>query len=95
MQDAANLFNEAQQVLFLRNTFLDLTNANTSLQEQNSNLLSELSSVQNEVNINRGYLQWYVEELKRFIFAIEEKKRELQYLDQLVDDNMKGYARYK
>lgn len=52
-------------------------------------MISELSSVQNEVDRKRGYLQWYVEELKRVIFEIEERKSELQYLDRLSNDNMK------
>jgi DNA-binding CsgD family transcriptional regulator len=80
-EDVAHLINEAKQIPFLRKTFWDLTNANTNLQEQNNNLLSELSSVQNKVNVKRGYLQRYEGELKRIIFEIEERKRELQYLD--------------
>jgi hypothetical protein len=76
-EDVADLINEAKQIPFLRKTFWDLTNANTNLQEQNNNLLSELSSVQNKVNVKRGYLQWYEGELKRIIFEIEERKREL------------------
>ncbi|MGH9976390.1 MAG: hypothetical protein ACRD8Z_11215, partial [Nitrososphaeraceae archaeon] len=81
VEEAINLLNDAKQIPFLRSTFLDLTNANTDLQKQNNNLLSELSSVQNELDSKRGYLQWYMEELKRIIFEIEQKKRELQYLD--------------
>ena len=77
-EDAADLNKEAKQIPFLRKTFWDLINANTNLQEQNNNLLSELSSVQNKVNVKRGYLQWYERELKRIIFEIEEGKRELQ-----------------
>jgi hypothetical protein len=80
-EDVAHLINEAKQLPFLRKTFWDLTNANTNLQEQNNNLLSELSSVQNKVNVKRGYLQRYEGELKRIIFEIEERKKELQYLD--------------
>ena len=93
VEEATNLFNDAKQISFLRNTFLDLTNANTKLQEQNNNILFELSSLQNEVEINRGYLQWYMEELKRVNFDIEERKSELQYLDGLTNDNMRGYVR--
>lgn len=95
IEEATNLFNDAKQISFLRSTFLDLTNANTKLQEQNNNILSKLSSVQNEVDINRGYLQWYMEELKRVNFEIEERKSELQYQDQLINDKMKEYIRYK
>lgn len=84
-----------QQIPFLRNTFLDLTNANANLEEQRKEMLSELTSIQSEVETKRSYLQWYVEELKRIMFEIEQKKRELQYLDQLTNDNMKGYFRYK
>jgi transposase len=94
-EDAVNVIREAKQIPFLRNTFLDLTNANTNLQEQNNNLLSELSRMQNEVNTKRDYLQWYVEELKRVIFEIEERKKELRYLDGLSNANMKDYLRYK
>jgi hypothetical protein len=54
-EDVADLIKDAKQIPFLRNNFLVLTNANTKLQEQNSNLLSELSSVQNEVDRKRAY----------------------------------------
>jgi transposase len=94
-EDAADLIKDAKQIPSLRNTFWDLTNANTNLEEQNNNILSELSIAQNEVDVKRGYLQWYEEELKRVIFQIEEGKRELQYLDQLTNNKMKEHARYK
>jgi hypothetical protein len=94
-EDAADLIKDAKQIPSLRNTFWDLTNANTNLEEQNNNILSALSTAQNEVDVKRGYLQWYEEELKRVIFQIEEGKRELQYLDQLTNDKMNEHARYK
>lgn len=94
-EEMLNIIKDAKQIPFLQNTFLDLTNANTNLQEQNNNLVSELSRVQNEVDTKRGYLQWYVQEIKRIIFEIEERKRELYYLDQLINENMKGYMRYR
>jgi hypothetical protein len=94
-EDTVDLIKDTKQIPILRSTFWDLTNANTNLQEQNNNLLSELPRLQDEVNAKRGFLQWYVEELKRVIFEIEERKKELQYLNQLSDDNMKGYVRYR
>src|SRR5918995_1885118 len=54
-EDVADLIKDAKQIPFLRDNFLVFTNANTKLQEQNSNLLSELSSVQNEVDRKRAY----------------------------------------
>ena len=94
-EDAAYLIKEANQIPFIRKTFWDLTNANTNLQEQNNNLLSELSSVQNEVDRKWGCLQWYDGELKRIMFEIEQRKSELQYLDHLPSYNMKDYLRYR
>lgn len=82
-EEAVELIKDAKQIPFLRNTFLDLTNANTNLEEQQKRMLSELSSIQDEVDKKQGYLQWYAEEQKRIIFEIEERKRELQYLDRL------------
>jgi hypothetical protein len=94
-EDTVDLIKDTKQIPILRSTFWDLTNANTNLQEQNNNLLFELLRLQEEVNAKRGFLQWYVEELKRVIFEIEERKKELQYLNQLSNDNMKGYVRYR
>jgi hypothetical protein len=94
-EEMMNIIKDAKQIPFLRSTYLDLTNANTNLQEQNNNLISELSRVQNEVDTKRGYLQWYAQELKRIIFEIEERKRELHNLDQLINDNMKDYVRHR
>jgi hypothetical protein len=82
-EEAVELIKDAKQIPFLRNTFLDLTNANTNLEEQQKRMLSELSSIQDEVDKKQGYLKWYAEEQKRIIFEIEERKRELQYLDRL------------
>jgi hypothetical protein len=82
-EDTVDLIKDTKQIPILRSTFWDLTNANTNLQEQNNNLLSELPRLQDEVKAKRGFLQWYVEELKKIIFEIEERKKELQYLDQL------------
>lgn len=94
-EKAADLIKDAKQIPFLRNTFLDLTNANTNLEERGKVMLSELTSIQNEVERQQGYLQWYVEEQKRVNFEIEQRKRDLQYLDQLTNDKMKEYTRYK
>lgn len=94
-EEAADLIKDAKQIPFLRNTFLDLTNANTNLEERGKVMLSELTSIQNEVERQQGYLQWYVEEQKRVNFEIEQRKRDLQYLDQLTNDKMKEYTRYK
>jgi DNA-binding CsgD family transcriptional regulator len=73
-EDTVDLIKDTKQIPFLRNTFWDLTNENTNLQEQNNNLQSGLSRAQDEMNTKRRYLQWYVEELKRVIFEIEERK---------------------
>jgi len=94
-ENTVDLIKDTKRIPFLRNTFLELTNANTSLQKQNNNLVSELSRVQNEVDTKQGYLQWYALEMQKIIFEIEERKRELQYLDQLTKDKMKGYVRYR
>jgi transposase-like protein len=92
-EDTVDLIKDTRQIPILRSTFWDLTNANTNLQEQNNNLLSELPRLQDEVNAKRGFLQWHVEELKRVIFEIDERKKELQYLDGLSNANMKDYLR--
>jgi AraC-like DNA-binding protein len=94
-EGAADLIRDAKQIPFLRNTFMDLTNANTNLEERNKGMLSELTSMQNEVDRQQGYLQWYIEEQKRVNFEVEQRKRELQYLDQLINDKTKEYFRYK
>ena len=46
-------------------------------------MLSELSSVQIEIDRKNDYLQWYDGELKRVNFEIDQGKKELQYLDGL------------
>ncbi|MGH9975714.1 MAG: hypothetical protein ACRD8Z_07750, partial [Nitrososphaeraceae archaeon] len=94
-EEAADLIRDAKQIPFLRNTFMDLTNANTNLEERNKEMLSELTSIQNEVDRQQGYLQWYKEEQKRVNFEIEQRKRDLLYLDRLTNDKMKEYTRYK
>ncbi|MGH9987271.1 MAG: hypothetical protein ACRD8W_25275 [Nitrososphaeraceae archaeon] len=94
-EEAVKLFKDANQILFLRNTFFDLTYANTKLQEQNNSMLSELSSVQIEIDRKNDYLQWYDGELKRVNFEIDQGKKELQYQDGLSNANMKDYFRYK
>ena len=94
-EDTADMIKDTKQIPFLRKTFWDLTNANTNLEEQRKVMMAELISIQTEVDTKRGFLQWYVEELKRVIFEIEERKRELQYLDQLTKDNSNRYVRYK
>jgi transposase len=94
-EDAADLVREAKQIPSLRNTFLDLTHANASLEKQGKEMISELTNIRNEVDRQEGYLQWYKREQKRIIFEIEQGKRELQYLDQLTNDRMKDYIRHK
>jgi transposase len=94
-EDAADVIREAKQIPFLRNTFWDLTNANTNLEEQRKEMMYELISIRNEVDRQVGYLQWYKEELKKVIFEINQGKKELQYLDGLTNPNMKDYLRYK
>jgi hypothetical protein len=93
-EDAANLIKAVQQIPFLRNTFLDLTNANANLKEQRKETISELTSIKTEVETKWSYLQCYVEELKRVIFEIGERKRELHYLNRLTNVNMNGYKSY-
>jgi hypothetical protein len=93
--DVADLIKEAKQIPFLRSTFLDLTNANANLEKQGKEMMSELTNIRNEVDRQEGYLQWYKEEQKRIIFEIEERKKELQYLDGLTNANMRDYLRYK
>lgn len=95
VEDAADLIKDAKQIPFLRDIFLDLTNANANLEEQIKNKLSELSNIRNEVDRQDGYLQWYLQEQKRVNFEIEEKKNDLQYWDRLANDKMKEYRRYK
>lgn len=94
-EDATDLIKEARQIPFLRNTFLDLTNANANLEKQGREMMSELTSIRNEVDRQEGYLQWYKEEQKRVIFEIDQGKKELQYLDGLINASMKDYFRYK
>ncbi|MGH9977853.1 MAG: hypothetical protein ACRD8Z_18760, partial [Nitrososphaeraceae archaeon] len=48
-EDAADLIKEAKQIPFLRNTFFDLTNANANLEKQGKEMMSELTSIRNEV----------------------------------------------
>jgi hypothetical protein len=92
-EDTVDLIKDTKQVPFLRKTFWDLTNANTNLEEQRKVMMAELISIQTEVDTKRGFLQWYVEELKRVIFEIGERKKELQYLDGISNANMKDYLR--
>jgi len=94
-EDVADLVREAKQIPLLRNTFLDLTNANANLEKQGKEMMSELTSIRNEVDRQEGYLQWYKEEQKKVIFEINQGKKELQYLDGLTNANMKDYFRYK
>jgi DNA-binding CsgD family transcriptional regulator len=94
-EEAVTLINEAKQIPFLRNTYLDLTNANANLEGQRKNMLSELSNVRNEIDRQQGYLRWDIAEQKRVNFEIEQRKRELQHLDRLIDDKMKEYLHYK
>jgi len=94
-EDAADVIREAKQIPFLRNTFLDLTNANDNLEKQGKEMIAELTNIRNEVDRHEGYLQWYKEEQKRIIFEIEQRKEELQYLDGLTNANMKDYLRHK
>jgi hypothetical protein len=94
-EDAANLIKAMQQIPFRRNTFLDLTNANANLKEQRKETISELTSIKTEVETKWSYLQCYVEELKRVIFEIGERKRELHYVNRLTNVNMNGYKSYR
>ncbi|MGH9994534.1 MAG: hypothetical protein ACRD4J_04775 [Nitrososphaeraceae archaeon] len=94
-EDAADLIKDAKQIPFLRNTFWDLTNANTNLEEQRKIMMSELTGIQNEVERHKTYLEIGQHELDRINFEIMEKNRELQDLDRLIDDRMKEYIRYK
>lgn len=94
-EDAADLIKEAKQIPFLRNTFLDLTNANANLEKQGKEMMSELTSIRNEVDRQEGYLKWYKEEQKRVIFEIDQGKKELQYIDGLTNVSMKEFFRYK
>jgi hypothetical protein len=94
-EEAVDLIKDAKKIPFLRNTLMDLTNANANLEEQKKEMLSEQTSIQNEVDRQHGYLQWYKEEQKRVNFEIEQRKRDLQYLDRLTNDKMKEYIRYK
>jgi hypothetical protein len=94
VEDAADLVKEAKQIPSLRNTFLDLTNANANLENQGKEMMAELTNIRNEVDRQEGYLQWYKVEQKRIIFEIKQRNRELQYLDQLTNDRMKEYTRF-
>ncbi|MPZ08290.1 MAG: hypothetical protein GEU26_18065 [Nitrososphaeraceae archaeon] len=93
--DAANLIKNSRQIPHLQNTFLDLTNEITNLTAQRNTLLDEVSGLQNEIVRHRTYLQIGQDELKRMNFEIMERYNETQHLDQLTNDNMKGYVRYK
>ena len=94
-EDAADVIKDAKQIPSLRNTFWDLTNANTNLEEQRNGKISELTNIQNEVEKHKTYLEIGRHELNRINFEIMEKNRELQDLDRLIDDRMKEYIRYK
>jgi hypothetical protein len=94
-EDAADLIKDAKQIPSLRNTFWDLTNANTNLEEQRNGKISELTNIQNEVEKHISYLEIGRHELNRINFEIMEKNREMQDLDRLIDDRMKEYFRYK
>ncbi|MGH9987904.1 MAG: hypothetical protein ACRD8W_28515, partial [Nitrososphaeraceae archaeon] len=94
-EDVADLIKEAKQIPFLRKTFLDLTNEITNLTAQRNALQDKLSSLQNQVTIHENYLQIVQEELKRMNFKIMEKNRELQELNQLIDDRMTEYISYR
>jgi hypothetical protein len=94
-EDAADLIKDAKQIPFLRNTFWDLTNANTNLEEQRNGNISELTNIENQVEKHKTYLEIGRHELNRINFEIMEKNRELQDLDRLIDDRMKEYIRYK
>jgi hypothetical protein len=94
-EDAADLIKNAKQIPSLRNTFWDLTNINTNLEEQRYGKISELTNIENEVEKYKTYLEIGRHELNRINFEIMEKNRELQDLDRLIDDRMKEYIRYK
>ncbi len=94
-EDAANFIKNAKQIPFLRSTFLDLTNANTNLEVQRKEMLSELTNIQSEVEKYKTYLIIGQQELNQINFKIIEKNRELQDLDRLIDDRMREYIRYK
>lgn len=94
-EEAVNLINDAKQIPFLRNTFLDLTNKITNLEERGNSLLSDLSDLQSEIERRKGYLQYYMRELNRMNFEVMEKNRELQYLKQLTNAKRKDYVRLK
>jgi hypothetical protein len=94
-EDAADLIKNAKQIPSLRNTFWDLTNINTNLEEQRYGKISELTNIENEVEKYKTYLEIGRHELNRINFEIMEKNRELQDLDRLIDDRMKEYFRYK
>jgi hypothetical protein len=94
-EDTADLIKDAKQIPSLRNTFWDLTNANTNLEKQINGMNSKLTNIQNEVERHRIYLEIGQHELNRINFGIMEKNRELQDLDRLIDDRMKEYVRYK
>lgn len=93
-EEAVDLIRDAKQIPFLRKTFLDLTNVNTNLEDQRKGTLSDLTSMQIEVDRQQCYLQWYIEEQKRVNFEVEQRKRDLQYLDRLTNEKMKEYIRY-
>lgn len=94
-EDSVNIINNSKQLPSIRNTFLELTNAIASLEPQRDNLLSEISSLQNEIERRESYLQICQGELARMNFKVLEKCRELQYLEQLINDKRREYTRYK
>lgn len=94
-EDAANFIKNSRQIPQLQNTFLDLTNEITNLTAQRNALLVEVSGLQNEIIKYRTYLQIGQDELKRINFEIMERYKESQYLDQLTNDSMKDYVRYR
>ncbi len=93
-EDVADLIKEEKQIPFLRKIFLDLTNEITNLTAQRNALQDKLSSLQNQATIHENYLQIIQEELKWMNFKVMEKNRELQELNQLIDDKMKEYISY-
>lgn len=93
--DSLNIINNSKQLQSIRNTFLELTNAIANLEPQRDNLLSEISSLQNEIERRENYSQISQRELARLNFEVMEKHRELQYLEELINNKMREYVRYK
>lgn len=94
-EDSVNIINNSKQLPSIRNTFMELTNAIANLEPQRDNLLSEISSLQNEIERRENYLQICQGELAKMNFKVLEKHRELQYLEQLINDKSREYTRYK